>query len=160
MPSMKDICNLGLGKLGSSRVNNLSPPISTLEHKCAGEYPYWKASELRKRRWTFATKLVQLSALVEPVDPILAQDGRTFQFAKPGDYIRGLRTPNCTWIERGQLIYDFSNVISFEYIRNVPDNEISDPLFVDVLAARVAVECVELATQSPAKRRDALATLT
>ena len=38
MPTMKDVCNLGLGKLGASRVNNLSPPISTLETKCAAEY--------------------------------------------------------------------------------------------------------------------------
>lgn len=155
MPTMKDICNLGLGKLGASRVNNLTPPISTLEVKCASEYPQWKASELKKRRWVIATSLYKLSALSELV---VAQDkdGRIYKFNVPGDMLRPIRPKNCTWVQRGQFILDFSNTLILEYIRNIPDNEISDPSFVDVLACRVAVECAELATQSPAKARMAL----
>lgn len=155
MPTMKDICNSGLGKLGASRVNNLSPPISTLEVKCSNEYPLWKNSELKKRRWVFATTLVKLSALTLQVPN--DTDGRTYQFNAPSDMLRPLRPKNCTWVQRGQFIYDYSNTINLEYIRSVPDNELSDPSFVDVLACRVAVECAELATQSPGKKRDAIA---
>jgi hypothetical protein len=154
MPTMKDICNQGLGKLGASRVNNLSPPISTLEVKCASEYPQWKASELKKKRWVFATTLLRVSALTTQV--AADTDGRTYQFQKPGDFLRGIRPKNCTWVERGQFLYDYGNYINLEYIRLVPDNELTDPCFVDVLAARVAVECAELASQSSAKKRDAL----
>jgi hypothetical protein len=151
---MKEICNKGLGKIGASRVNNLAPPITVLEVKCADEYPQWKAAELKKRRWTFATTLVKLSALLTPVSA--DTDGRTFQFAKPGDLLRALRAKNITWVQRGEFFYDYQNTISLEYIRNVADNEITDPLFIDVLACRIAYECAESTTQSPAKQRNAL----
>jgi hypothetical protein len=156
---MKDICNQGLGKLGASRVNNLSPPISTLEVKCASEYPQWKASELRKRRWVFATVLTSLSALTDPAPAGAATDGRTFKFQKPGDLLRAIRPKNCTWVQRGEFFYDFTNTIALEYIRNAPDSELTDASFVDVLACRVAVECAELATQSPGKKLAANAAL-
>ena len=157
MPTMREICNMGLGKLGSSRLNNVSPPISTLEVKCASEFPQWKQSELRKRRWTFATKMIKLSAQLEPV-PVVT-DGRSYVFVRPGDVLRAIRPKNCTWVARGEFFYDYNNTIILEYIRNVPDNELTDVSFIDVLAARVAVECAELASQSPGKKRDAFAML-
>lgn len=153
MPTMKEICNMGLGKLGASRVNNLSPPVSTLETKCATEYPQWKAGELKKRRWVFATTLVRLTALATQV--VNPSDNRIYAFNKPGDMLRPLREKNTRWIQRGQLFFSDDKTIDLEYIRNVPDNELTDPLFVDVLAARVAVECAEIASQSPQKKRDA-----
>jgi len=157
MPTMKDVCNQGLGKLGASRVNNLSPPVSTLEVKCASEYPQWKASEIKKRRWVFATTLLSLSALTTTV--VSPSDGRMYKFAVPGDMLRPIRQKNTTWVQRGQFLYDYTNLINLEYIRNVPDNELTDVSFVDVLACRVAVECAELASQSPGKKRDAVVML-
>ena len=153
MPTMKEVCNLGLGKLGASRVNNLTPPISTLETKCAAEYAQWKAGELSQRRWVFATKLERITALSTVL--VNPPDNRSYQFNKPGLMLRALRDKNCTWVQRGQHFYDYSNTIILEYIWNVPDNEITDALFIDVLACRVAVECAELATQSPGKKREA-----
>jgi hypothetical protein len=155
MPTMKDVCNQGLGKIGASRVNNLTPAVSVLEVKCAAEYAQWKASELQQRRWTFSTILSQLTA-AETLTSAQAPDGRIYRFDKPADLLRAIRPKNCTWVMRGQSFYDFANIVNLEYIRNVPDNELSDALFVDVLAARVAVECAELASQSPAKKRDAV----
>lgn len=155
MPTMKEVCNLGLGKIGSSRVNNLSPGISTLEIKCASEYPQWKDSELRKRRWTFATTLVQLTSVTTLTSDV-APDGRIYQFPKPGDLLREIRTKNIRWVRRGEFFYDFSNIINLEYIRRVPDAEMTDASFVDVLACRVANECAETAAQSPSKKRDAV----
>lgn len=154
MPTMKEVANQGLGKIGASRVNNLTPPVSTLEIKVAAEYAQWKASELQQRRWTFATILLQITSIAT-MTSAQAPDGRVYQFAVPGDMLRPLRPKNCTWVRRGQFLYDYGNIINLEYIRNVPDNELSDALFVDVLAGRVAVECAELAAQSPAKKRDA-----
>lgn len=157
MPTMKDIANMGLGKLGASRVNNLAPPISVLENKVASEYVQWRQSELKKRRWTFATEITNLSSVATITDP---GDGRIYKFNKPGNHLRSIRPKNCTWVERGQFIYNTDNTITgFEYIKDVPDNELSDSNFIDVLAARVAVECAELATQSPGKKRDALVML-
>ena len=70
--------------------------------------------------------------------------------------LRPLRPKNGTWVQRGQFFYDHASTIPLEYIRRVPDNEMTDPCFIDVLECRVAYECAELATQSPAKKRDAL----
>jgi hypothetical protein len=148
---------MGLGKLGSSRLNNVSPPVSTLEVKCASEFPQWKQSEIRKRRWIFATRLIQLSALMETV--VQVTDGRNYQFVRPGDVLRAIRQKNQTWVARGEFFYDYTNTILLEYLRNVPDNELTDVSFIDVLACRVAVECAELASQSPGKKRDAFAML-
>lgn len=150
MPTMKDVCNQGLGKIGASRVINLSPPISVLEVKCATEYAQWKDSELAQRRWKFANTVVKLDALLTTIDPDL--DGRIYQFNVPGDMLRPIRPKNCTWAQRGQFLYDRTNRIILEYIRRVADSDMSEPLFIDVLACRVAVECAELATQSPRKQ--------
>lgn len=155
MPTMKEVCNQGLGKIGSSRVNNLSPAISTLEIKCAAEYPQWKDSELRKRRWTFATTLLKITS-ISTLTPDAAPDGRIYVFAKPGDLLREIRSKNIRWVRRGEFFYDFANVINLEYIRRVPDAEMTDATFIDVLAGRVAVECAETAAQSPSKKRDAV----
>ena len=152
MPTMKEVANLGLGKLGASRVNNLTPSISTLENKIASEYPQWKRGEISKRRWHFAMKLDIINAGLTTLPNM--PDGRIYIFNTPGNMLRALRPKNCTWVIRGQFIYDFQNTINLEYISEVPDNQMSDPLFIDVLACRVAVECAELATQSPGKRRD------
>jgi hypothetical protein len=154
---MREICNMGLGKLGASRVNNVSPPVSTLEVKCASEFPQWKQSELRKRRWVFATNIIRLGALLEPV-PVVT-DGRPYRFVRPGDVLRAIRPKNCTWVQRGEYYFDYVDTIILEYIRNVPDNELTDVSFIDVLACRVAVECAELASQSPGKKRDAVVML-
>jgi hypothetical protein len=62
-------------------------------------------------------------------------------------------------VQRGEFFYDYTNTIVLEYIRNVPDNELTDVSFIDVLACRVAVECAELASQSPGKKRDAFSML-
>jgi|SRR5215467_2617939 len=156
MPTMKDVCNQGLGKIGASRVNNLTPPISVLEVKCAGEYQQWKTSELKKRRWVFATAFTMLEALPDQVPP--DPQWRTYKFNKPGDLLRPVRPANCTWVMRGEFFYDRYNTIQLEYIRTVEDSEMTDPCFIDVLAARVAMECVELATQSPGKRVNAIGT--
>lgn len=155
MPTMKEICNQGLGKIGSSRVNNLTPPVSAIEVKCAGEYPQWKSSELTRRRWVFATTTIRLDALPTTVTSYL--DNRTYKFDKPGDILRPIRRKNTSWVQRGQFFYNTINTLDLEYIRLVPDNELTDALFVDVLAARVGWECAELVTQSPARKRDAYA---
>jgi hypothetical protein len=154
---MREICNMGLGKLGASRVNNVSPPVSTLEVKCASEFPQWKQSELRKRRWVFATNIIKLSAQLEPV--AVVTDGRPYRFVRPGDVLRAIRQKNTTWVARGEFFYDYVDMIILEYIRNVPDNELTDVSFIDVLACRVAVECAELTSQSPGKKRDAVVML-
>jgi hypothetical protein len=144
-----------LGKIGASQINSLSPAISPLEILISTKYAQWRSRELAKRRWVFATELVTLTSQPTPVvDP--TEGGRTYKFNLPGNFIRPIRNSKTTWQQRGQFLYDYASTTTFEYIRDVPDNEIADPLFIEVLACAIAVECAEPATQSPGKKREAV----
>jgi hypothetical protein len=140
----KQIANLGLSKLGSSRVQNLTPPTSPLERHVAEGYDAWMRSELAKRRWLFVNKVVDLTPTGAAVDGLNA-------FQMPGDCVRLIRGPRDTWVRRGNLLYEYADTLSIEYSRSsVPEAE-WHPLFVDVAAIRVALETVEYVTQSNVK---------
>lgn len=154
MPTAKDICNLGLGKIGSSRVNNLTPPKSVIEGLCASGYAQWKDSELRKRRWVFAMKRAQIFPTAESPLKTLDAAEKPYQYNLPGDCLRPLR-PRATseqWEQREQFIYSPNNVMVLDYIRRVDDNLITDANFIDVLAWRIAIELVEPTSQANTKQ--------
>lgn len=145
------VINLGLAKIGSSRVRDIAPPKSSLEHHCSEGYEMWKRTELAKHRWVFATEYsypLTISAEVE------RDDGLRYKYGLPTDCLRPIRSKYTTWVQAGRFIYSECDTLSIDYIRNVPEAEF-DPLFVDVLAARVAMESVEYTTQSNTKKADA-----
>jgi hypothetical protein len=154
MPDAKTIVNLGLGKIGSSRVNSLTPPRSVLEGLSAAGWTHWKFSELRKRRWVFAT--TKLALTPSGASPI-AGEYRNYQYAIPADCLRPIRPRQCQWEIRGPFIYSVEAKLSLEYIRGVADSELIDVSFVEVLAWRVAMELAEPSTQSTQKHNDAVA---
>lgn len=154
MPTSKEIANMGLGKIGASRINNLAPPVSPLEILIAGQYDQWKRSELAKRRWVFATIRATLTPL--PGTETDLGDGRIYKYNLPGAFLRPVRNNASSWVQNGQFIYDSDSTLTLEYIQSVADSELTDPLFVDVLACRIAMECAEPATQSPGKKREAV----
>jgi hypothetical protein len=144
----KLICNLGLGKLGTqSRVANLDPPVSGVEKHCAQGYPTWRDSELRKHRWVFSRTFKQLTQANVNV-PTTAE--RPYAYSLPSDYIFAVRYKTDTWQQRGQYVHTSKNVFVLEY-HNRPSEAYFDPLFVDVLTCRVAMESMEFATQSRGK---------
>lgn len=149
MADPKSICNLGLAKIAANRVNSLNPPKSPIERHCAEGYAQWRDSELTKRRWVFATRVEALSK----VGPDLTNpsDGRKYKFALPNDCLRPLRDKHTRWVQRGNFLYsDSEEPIELEFIFRCPEANMTS-LFIDVLAARVAVESVEYATQSNTK---------
>jgi len=145
------IINLGLAKIGSSRIRDIAPPKSSLEQHCAEGYQMWKRTELAKHRWLFATvyqyTLTQ-TAVVE------REDGFNYVYGIPTDCLRPMRTKYTSWKQGGRFILSEGETLDIDYIRNVPEADF-DPLFVDVLASRVAMECVEYVTQSNTKKGDA-----
>jgi hypothetical protein len=140
MADAKTICNLGLGKITASRISSLSPPKSPLENHLAVGYPHWKAQELSKRRWHFATfhDTLVLNATV-------SGDAYPFRYALPNNMLFPVRPRGYpTWIMRGNVIMSTSNQLTLEYVKNVAEDEF-DPLFTDVLAWRIAAESVGVA---------------
>lgn len=140
------IINNGLSKIAASRVTRIDPPKTPLEGFMANGYEQWKRSELTKRRWVFAhtknyalTKTDTLEGVEKP-----------YKYPLPNDCLRPIRTKYSEWEQRGQFLYSALSELKIDYIRNAEESEF-DPLFNDVLSARVAVESVEYVTQSNTK---------
>lgn len=146
MPDAKQICNLGLGKIGATTVSSLAPPRTVVEKLCAANYVQWRNSELRKRRWVFATEVVPLA-----LSATIPNTELPYKYILPGNYLRAVRPWRCPWVIRGQFLFSASNQVTLEYIRKCDDNELTDENFVDVLAWRIAMELSEPTTQSNSK---------
>lgn len=144
--------NLGLNLLGSYAVNSIAPATTPLEKKCAMFYPQWRDSELTKNRWVFARGY----AVLTEGGGLEGTAERLFSFALPSDSMRPLREKGVTWEQRGRYLYNSVNTLTLNYIKRVVEADF-DPLFVDVLAARVALELCETVTQSNLKKADARA---
>lgn len=147
----KTIINLGLAKIGPQRINNLSPPGTSLERHCAPLYPQWRDSELTKRRWAFANKPYALN----PNATVSLLQDLPYAFDVPADALRIIRAPYARWRQSGKLIYGHESTLTIEYTRKVDGANFNEndfhPLFVDLLAVRCARECVEHVTTSNVK---------
>lgn len=138
---------MGLAKIGQSTVSTLSPPKSETEKTVARSYAQWRDSELMKKRWVFATQIRSLARTDRPkIDGV--REG--YEFQKPGDVLRIVREKRSLWLIRGNKVYSPYDIETVECICRV-DEELFDPLFVEVLACRVAKEMVEPVTQSNEK---------
>lgn len=146
------IVNIGLSKIASSRVKRLDPPQTSLERYVADNYEHWKRSELTKRRWVFATEDdYQLTK-----SDTLTDVARPYKYPLPVECLRPIRLKRTEWKQRRRFIYSACDPLKISFIVNATEDEF-DPLFVEVLASRIAVGCVEYVTQSNTKKADAKA---
>lgn len=158
MATSLQIINRGLNKIGSSSVSRIDPPSTSLERYVSDNYPYWKATELTKRRWVFATEQDVLlprvqSATSDP--PLQRTDGKNNKFALPEDCLRPVREKYTEWLQSRRHLYSEHEALRISYVVDVDESEF-DPLFGEVLACRVAYECCEYVTQSNTKKADAM----
>lgn len=148
------IVNIGLSKIASSRISRLDPPQSSLERFIAAGYDHWKRSEITKRRWVFATEDdYTLAKVGDPnsTPPISRTDGRNYKYSLPVDCLRPVRTKRTEWKQSRRFVFSAHDKLKVSYIANVDESEF-DPLFVEVFAARIALESVEYVTQSNTKK--------
>jgi len=146
------VVNLGLSKIASSRISRLDPPQSSLERFVAAGYEHWKRSEIAKRRWVFATEANYALAKVGE----LTDTDKPYKYSLPVDCLRPIRLKRTEWVQRRRYVYSADAALKISYIVNVDESEF-DPLFVEVLACRIAMESVEYVTQSNTKKADAKA---
>lgn len=149
MPTDVEIINLGLGKLGQSQIFAIAPARSPLEIHCKAGWPVWSNTELAKHRWVFATIQRHPLALIGE----LAGEDRPYVYELPAWALRPWRTKYSEWVQVGRTIESAESGLRIDIIRET-DTANFDPLFVDVLACRVAIECVEFKTQSNTKKAD------
>lgn len=144
------IVNQGLSKVTSSRISTLTPPKTSLEQFIAANYKAWKQQELSKKRWVFA--LVEKQPLV--VSEVLTDVERPYKYALPDKCLRAVRSKYDTWVQRGRYIYSYDSELKLTYIKDVDESEF-DPLFVDVLACRIAFGSAKYVTASAGEKKDA-----
>jgi len=115
-------------------------------------------AELRRSRWKFSLKRAQLVALVDSPDW-----GFTTQYPLPSDfmslvqvneiYVRPLSKQRGPWsLEGGLLLTDLPAPLKIRYVSQITNTGLFDPLFVEALACKLAMEAGETLTQSETKR--------
>lgn len=152
MPSGEtNICNLALGRLGSSRILDISEN-SAEARACALQYPVVRDELLRMHRWNFATDRATLTALVSA--PAF---GWAKQFTLPIDclHVNQLNgweenSEPRKWEIEGKYLLTDESAAQIRYTKRVTDPAQFDALFVSafscILAARIAKDVTGSAT--------------
>lgn len=157
MAGKVEIANRALTKLGAERIlllTDLSKEATTMNSM----FDTVMDAELRRHRWKFAIKRATLSALVAT-----PEWGYAYAYPLPADflalvqvneyYLRGLKQKTLWTVEGGQILTDLPAPLKVRYIRRVDNMALLDPLFVEVLACKLAYEACETLTQSAQKRQ-------
>jgi len=156
MASRIEIANLALTHLGQ-------PPVMALDdgsvaaNTLNGLFEPAVAALLRSHVWNFAKARAVLPAMAQ--SPAF---GYTTQYQLPSDCLRVVRvgqypqplgTTAYYSIEQGRILINHTGALPVQYVQMVKDASRFDALFVDVLAARLALDACEKLTQSNTKRQ-------
>ena len=156
MASKVSIANRALTKLGEDRILLLSDdtkPARTLNSM----FDDVRDAELRRNRWKFAIKRDALLALT-----VAPGWGYSLQYPLPADYlalvqvgeryVRASDKSRAPWsVEGRKILTDLQAPLRVRYVSRVEDPTLFDPLFVEVLACKLALEACETLTQSSTK---------
>jgi hypothetical protein len=160
MASDVDICNLALNLLGAESIQNISPPDDNDRAKaCAAFFPQSRDAVLRAHEWRFAIRRQELNKDTPP-NPI---SGYAYQYVLPTDpYCLRVLDLNdddtLDWVVEGRRLLTDESTAKIKYVSRVTDTGYFDPLFVDALAARLAMDLSMVITKSQ-KVLQAMATL-
>jgi len=153
--SQVDIANRALQKIGAARIDSFDE--GTREANAVKAcYESVRDSELQRNLWTFSIRRASLAA-----DTATPAFGRSYQYSLPADYLRkapydrfSAPMPDDALFEGRKVLTDYAAPLEIVYVSNAESEETYDPLFVEALAARLAVEICEELTQSTSKRAD------
>ncbi len=155
MASKVSIANRALSKLGEDRIllltdnNKAARTINQM-------YDDVVDAELRRHNWKFALKRSSLPALADA-----PAWGFSFQYPLPADFIKLVQvnefyartnSQQALWsVESGLILTNLSAPLKVRYVWRVDNPGLFDPLFVEALACRLAMEACETLTQSETK---------
>lgn len=149
MPSVIDVCNRALDKLGQNPITSLDDG-STAAGLCDRNWPLVRDEVLREHPWNFAVK--RKSTAPETSTPAW---GFTYQHPLPTDCLKLLEVKDLSsgeyQVEDNRVLAD-SDTLYIRYIQQVTDPNTYDSLFINAVAARLAFELSEKLTQSNTKR--------
>lgn len=137
------ICNLALDTLKQESVANIESPVSIEESLCARWYDVTRRELLRSHPWSFARTRVVL--LRNSTAPSFEYDD---SYDLPTDFLRLLYLGEDAYagdkeytVEGRQILMNNSgDSLAIVYVRDVVNVLLMDALFVDALAAELAVK--------------------
>lgn len=150
MPSVVDIANRALDKVGHGSITSLSDGTKAA-NLVDRAWPIVRDQVLRSHPWNFAVTRVTTAPLSEA-----PAWGFTYQHELPSDCLRLLEVRDLSageyQVEGDRILCDES-VLYIRYIAQVTDPNTFDALFVNAVAAYLAVELCESLTQSNSKKQ-------
>lgn len=156
--SSVDICNRALQKIGAKRITSLSED-SRNARSCNNAYDSLRLSLLNSHNWYCAIKRSALAADANP-----PSWGRSNSFPLPSDFVRLINqypedTSNTKdWVLEGHsILTDDDAPLDIRYIYDLQETGTMNPLFIEALAALIAMEICDEIVQSNAKKQTLIA---
>jgi hypothetical protein len=151
-----DICNMALSRLGEPRISDIDENTPRAI-SCRAHFDVVRDSLLRSHPWNFAVSRALLTQ--SATAPVFGFD---FAYALPSDFLRlmtlnGIQADMCVsdfTLESGQLL-TYADEAKITYVRRVIDPTAYDPIFLEVLAFRLA-SAVAMDVTSDIERRNSM----
>lgn len=161
MASKVSIANRALTKLGADRILLLTDDTQQAR-VMQSMFDDVRDAEIRRHHWKFAIKRASIPALV--ASPVW---GYQYQYPVPMDflglvqvnqiYCRSVRKGTAPWsVEGGNILTDLAAPLNVRYVARIENYGTYDPLFVEALACKLALEAAESLTQSSSKKQAAM----
>ncbi len=137
MPSSTELVNLALIRVGGERITDLNDQNSTEAVIANVIYNNTRRALLRSHVWRFAIKKIELAQLVDAPEFEF-----TYAYSLPSDFIRirQVYNPNSNWQVIGNQIHTDDNELFLEYVADITDVNLFDPLFSELFTLKLAYE--------------------
>lgn len=154
MPSVVDLCNKALDKLGHGPIASLDDNTKAAR-LCTRNWPLVRDAVLRAHPWNFAIKRDVLAPVDLTVTEAAKQWGFSNKFPFPSDMLRLVEVRDLSTSDyqvEGRAILANTTVLYIRYVGREEDPNQYDALFFDTAAAHLAFELAEPLTQSNTKK--------
>lgn len=154
MPSVVDVCNKALDKLGQGPITSLDDNVKSAR-LCSRNWPLVRDAVLRAHPWNFAITRDVLAPVDLTAAETAKQWGFTSKFAFPVDLLRLVEVRDLSTSEyqvEGRYVLANTTALYIRYVKREEDPNKYDPQFVDAAAAYLAFEMCESITQSNTKK--------
>lgn len=132
------LCNLSLGRIGKSRINDYEADTSVAGGWCREFYPQTRDALLRSFEWKFSIKRMTLSENTTAPNHEWAN-----AFDLPADFIRLKKIYdmdiNSYSLEGNQILTD-DDTIQIEYVAQITDPALFDELFTEIFVLQLAIK--------------------
>lgn len=152
MATETEIANMALMRVGTKTITDISEATTEAGY-VRTVFPIALRAELRSHAWNCAVDRVILA-------PESSQTpfGNLYKYRLPVDCLRPLNAEDNDWgIEGRYIVTADYPVVNLRYIKLFSDIRDADPMLVDALAVRIAIDLCERIAKSSTKKQQLIA---